>query len=396
MTSSEAIEVPLDQPIAINRRELIFLSTGHMLNDINQGAVPALIPFLVADRGLTITAAAGITLAATIISSFLQPLLGIYSDRKPLEWLIPIGMLTGAVGVAFTGLVSGYWPVILAVLLSGVGVAGFHPEGYRYANYVAGGQKTTGVGIFAVGGNLGFALGPLLMTFCILNWGFRGTAFMVIPAAIWAVVLFRELPRLKPIRQAASIQAKIEARPVNWNALVKLSIAIVLRSTVFFGLSTFVPLYLTIERGYTVANANSVLTIMAIGGALGTLVIGYVADRVGRKKTLIILQVIVAFMVIVFITWEHPTSIFVAALAGAGLSASFVIVMVLGQSLGGDNIGLVSGITTGLAIGMGGMASPLLGMVADHSGLTTTLGILAVLPVLSAMVLMTLPKIPAK
>ncbi len=142
-----------------------------MLNDVNQGAIPALLPFFVTQRNLSYTAASGIVLTATVISAILQPFLGLYSDRHPILWLMPLGMLLGGLGIAISGTVSDYWMIIACMLVSGSGVAAFHPEGYRFANYVSREQRATGMSIFSVGGNLGFALGPLFMTAAILVLG---------------------------------------------------------------------------------------------------------------------------------------------------------------------------------------------------------------------------------
>ncbi len=182
-----------------DRRALAVLAVSHMFNDVSQGAIPALLPFLVVQRGLSYVAASGVVLAATVISSFIQPALGYYSDRHPLPWLMPLGVLTGGCGIALTGVAPSYWLIIASVLLSGMGVAAFHPEGSRFANYVSG-QRASGMSFFTVGGTVGFALGPVMLTPLVLTFGLPGTLMMVLPALVVAIALVLELPRLVALR----------------------------------------------------------------------------------------------------------------------------------------------------------------------------------------------------
>jgi FSR family fosmidomycin resistance protein-like MFS transporter len=188
------------------------LAVGHLCNDLYQGAVPALLPFLVAARGLSYTAAAGLVLAATVISSLVQPALGHYSDRRPLPWLLPAGVLVGALGLALAGLAPWYPLLCGGIILSGLGVAAFHPDAARLANHVSGQRRATGMSLFAVAGNAGFALGPLAVTPLVLRFGLPGVGFLLAPAALLALLLAAELPRLMSFRPA--LAAGGSGRPV--------------------------------------------------------------------------------------------------------------------------------------------------------------------------------------
>src|SRR5687768_1998880 len=125
------------------------LSAGHLFTDLNQGAVAALLPFLVAERGLTLAAAGALVLAATVSSSVVQPLFGVFSDNRPLPSLMPLGVLLGGVGMALVGVASSYSLIFLCVVLSGIGVAAFHPEAARFANYVSGSRRAQGMSFFS-------------------------------------------------------------------------------------------------------------------------------------------------------------------------------------------------------------------------------------------------------
>src|SRR6476659_6008222 len=165
----------------VDRRAMTVLSTGHMFTDIAQGSIPALLPFLITRDHLSYAAASALVLAATIASSVIQPLFGYVSDRLSLPWLMPLGPALGGLGVGLAGLAPSYGLTFAAVVLSGLGVAAFHPEGSRFANYVSGARRASGMSLFSVGGNVGFALGPVLVTPLLLAFGLHGTMFLIIP-----------------------------------------------------------------------------------------------------------------------------------------------------------------------------------------------------------------------
>src|SRR3954463_8590684 len=186
----------------VDRRGMSALSISHMTADSSRGAVPALLPFLIDQRGYSYAAASGLVLAATVSSSVIQPIFGHYSDRRSLAWLIPVGPVVGGIGIALVGIAPNYLLTFLAVVLSGLGVAAFHPEGSRFANYVSGAKRASGMSLFGLGGNIGFALGPVLITPLVLGFGLEGTLFMAIPGALVALVLLANLPHLVGFRPA--------------------------------------------------------------------------------------------------------------------------------------------------------------------------------------------------
>src|SRR3712207_6487767 len=188
----------------VDKRAMTALSAGHLFTDVNQGAVAALVPFLIAERGLSLAAAGSLVLAATLSSSIVQPLFGHFSDRKPLPALMPLGVVFGGLGIALVGIAPDYSLILLCILLSGLGVAAFHPESARFANYVSGSRRARGMSFFSVGGNAGFALGPVISTPLVLYFGLPGTLFLALPAALMGLVLLYEMPRLLTFRPEPS------------------------------------------------------------------------------------------------------------------------------------------------------------------------------------------------
>ena len=182
------ISAGLTEPFRdLDRRGLAALASGHAVADLCQGAVPALIPFLISERGYSYSAVGALLLFVTVGSSIIQPAFGAVSDRLSMAWLMPVGVLLAALGVGFAGVAPSFELTALAVGVGGLGVAAFHPEGARYANYASGDRRGTGMSFFSVGGNLGFALGPILITPAVLLFGLSGTLIVAIVPAVVAV-----------------------------------------------------------------------------------------------------------------------------------------------------------------------------------------------------------------
>jgi MFS transporter, FSR family, fosmidomycin resistance protein len=379
----------------LDRRALAVLASGHLLADATQGVVPALLPFLISERGLSYAAASALVLASTVSSSVIQPLFGHYSDRRPRPWLMPAGVAVGGGGVAVAGLTASYPLLVLAILVSGVGVAAFHPEGARLVRHVSGNRRATAMSVFSVGGTAGFALGPALVTALVLAFGLRGTLFLLVPAGAVALLLVRELPRLARARTAdetAGGGARVHAADA-WGPFLTIAGVATLRSFTFYGLLTFVPLYFVASLGASDAEGSSALTVLLLGGIAGTLIGGRLADRIGRRPVLIGSMALLPPLIALLLQVERgPILVLALALVGAMVVASYTVTVVMGQEYLPSRVGVASGVTLGLAIGMGGVGASVLGIVADHFSLDTVMVIVAALPLAALALTLTLPK----
>ena len=374
------------------------LSAGHLFTDLNQGAAAALLPFLISERGFSLTLAGAFMLAVTVSSSVVQPLFGFFSDRRPLPILMPIGVLLAGVGMALVGVAPGVLTVFVGAILSGLGVAAFHPEAARFANYVSGARRARGMSFFSVGGNAGVAVGPVLVTPLVLVFGLPGTLFLAVPAALMAAILLYEMPRMRSF-QPESVD---EARGTRgegaerWGPFAAMIGVVTVRSFVYFGLFSFVGAYYERVLDTSAAYGNVALTVMLLAGAIGTLLIGPLADRFGRRTVLLTSMLVLPPLLLAFTVVGPLAGVALLALAGAATVGTFGVTVVLGQEYLPGRIGLAAGMTMGLSIGLGGVGAPLLGLLADSRGLPTMMLAIAALPVAGFLLALTLPRVAKK
>jgi len=387
---------------ALDKRGLTALASGHAVADLCQGAVPALIPFLIAERGYSYSAVGALLLFVTVGSSIIQPAFGALSDRLSMAWLMPVGVALAALGVGFAGVAPNFALTALSVGIGGLGVAAFHPEGARYANYASGTRRGTGMSFFSVGGNAGFALGPILITPAVLVFGLSGTLLVAILPLTIAVLLAIELPDLKRRTATASAESAARARNADRSeddvgAFGRLTAVISVRSGIYFGLQSFAPIWFIHEYGASEATANAFLAAMLVAGAVGTLVGGQLVDRIGRRSVLVgsIVAQIPLLLAFVLAPSEIVAGVLLAAI-GFVTVMSFSVSVVMGQEYLPSRLGLASGVTLGLAIGMGGIAAALLGVLADATGLETVMWTVVALPWLGLALAQTLPLTPAE
>jgi MFS transporter, FSR family, fosmidomycin resistance protein len=368
---------------------LALLAATHTVDDLYQGAVPALLPFLAIERHYTYVGLTGITLAATVLSSAIQPAFGVITDRRRLGWLIAAGLLVAGIGVGLSGLGDSYAITWLAIALSGVGVAAYHPEATRTARGVAG-NSTQAMSWFSVGGNLGIALGPVLVTPVLLVTGLRGTPLLAVPAVAMAALLAAR----RPWHQAqAAGRARASRRPGDhddqpsrddWRSFARLTAVVIARSIAYFGVASLLALFVIRRFHEPTAVGSAALTTFVAAGAVGSLIGGWLADRWRRLATIRLGYACgIPALALLAAAPDVEVAFAGAILAGLALYLPFAVQVTLGQDYLPNRIGTASGVTLGLAISFGGLAAPLFGFLADSYGLAVALAALVALPVAS-------------
>lgn len=379
----------------MGNRFIWLLSAGHLFTDLNQGALPAILPFLIAEYNLSYSAAAGLVFAASFVSSIVQPFFGHFSDKASKPWLLPVGILLAGCGLAVVGFLSDYWLIFAAVTVSGIGIAAFHPEAARMANKVSGEKKGTGISIFSVGGNAGFAFGPVIATASLLFWGLKGTLILIVPAAIMAAIISSQAGNLQEFQRLANktenTRNEVHAKE-EWVPFSRLTVVVFCRSIMFYGLNTFLPLYWINILQQSKAAGGSALTILFTVGAVSTLFGGQLADRFGYTRIIRIgFTVLLPFLAVFTMVNNVTLATLLLIPIGVALFAPNSPMTVLGQKYLPNRLGLASGVTLGLAVSVGGITAPILGWFADHYGLPLAMQFVAYLSIIPAIMAFTLP-----
>lgn len=372
----------------MNRKRLGLLTGTHSVNDLYQGLIPALLPFMVLERGYSYTAVSGLILAATGLSSVVQPLFGLYADKHPRNWLIPAGFMLAALGVALAGVAESYLWTWLAIAISGLGIAAYHPPATTAAR-LAGGASQKAMSLFSVGGMLGAAAAPLVATAVIGGSSLSATPWLALPAAVMAVVWWGAT-RHADAAEAALAHARRRASSLatnDWRAFLRLSAVIVGWSIPYVTVLSMIALYTSRDLHGSSAQGALVLTCFTAASAVGTLGGGLLADRVGRIATIRLGYTLALPALAGLVLANAPLpAMLCAALLGTAMFLPFASQVTLAQDYLPRNPATAAGITLGLALSVGGMLSPLLGMLSDSHGLRTTLSIvLGVLTLATAL-----------
>lgn len=365
------------------------LSGGHLAVDFASGSVPALIPFMTDRFHLGYALAAMLLLTATASSSLVQPLFGLWSDRRGALWLIPAGTMLAAIGVGGAAVSPAYPVVLLLVLAGGLGVAAFHPEGSKFAAYASGRKRASGMSYFNTGGNAGYALGAFVTGQLVVWLGLVGGLVAMVPVFIASLALVRVVPHLAKLapEQGGTAMGRGDDRR---RAMALLGIVISLRSVAWFTLLAFVPLWV-VSLGHSKADGNRLLFLMLLSGAAGTLMLGPVADRIGLRVTLVITQALLTPLILAFVYLGGVLGVVALMLVGVCVVGTFGVTMVLSQLYLPRHVGMASGLSVGLAMGIGGIAAVAAGAIADAVGLKTALTVSALAPALGVFVCLRLP-----
>ena len=351
------------------------LSSGHCATDFAGGALPALLPFWVDRFELSYTLAAAVMLVSAVSSSVVQPLFGLWSDRRGAIWLLPAGVAVAGAGTALAAASPSYALVLTFVVLGGLGTAAYHPEGSKFAAFAGGKRRASAMSLFSIGGNVGYALGPTIATPLVLVFGLTGGLLIAAPAVVVALALLRVAPRLRSLEPERGRRVHSD-EPDRVGALLLLLAVIACRSVAWFGLVTFVPLY-EISLGHSKAHGNHLLSLMLLAGGVGTLAAGPLADRFGRRPVLIVSTFVTGPLILVYLSLGGLVGALALALVGISVIGTFGVTMVMSQEYLPRRIGVASGLSIGLSIGLGGVGAIALGAVADSVDLRTAMYISA-------------------
>lgn len=376
-----------------DRRYSYLMMIAHLCDDLNQGALVAVIPFLVLHNGYSYAEVTALLLASNAASAIIQPLFGWLGDKKPRPWLMAAGIFLAGVGMAGVGVLPNYPLIMASAMLSGIGVAMFHPEGGRLGNLTAGEQKGKGMSIFAVGGKLGFTFGPLVATAAITLWGLPGTLIFIIPSTLCAAILLSQNKALLSYSNPDKQSSDESLYQDNWVGFGFVMGAISCRSIMYYVFLSFIPLFLVYNLGQEEAFASSVISLFALVCAVGTIASGWAGQLLGAKKLIIVSYACVAIEVIIF---AFNGSLIVALILIAFLALtcdiSYPSAVAMGQSFVPHHLGMASGLSFGVMVCIGGLMTPVFGLIGDYFGLQVVMLCVTAIALLGIIITLFIPK----
>ncbi len=371
----------------------VYLAVGHFVTDLYPAFLPALLPLLIEKFKISFTSAGLLATVLTFSASLTQPLFGLLFDRLPNPKLFICAPVVGALSLSMTGLIPHYGLLIPLLILGGLGVSCFHPEAATLAASHSGSRKTFGMSVFMLGGNLGYSLGPFLILSIVTQLGLSWSLLAPLPAFGVTWLLYRTLvvpdrmPEGIPVAGAKG-ESNSDRRLASFILLLS---TVLLRVTTSLSLMTFLPMIQTL-RGFSLLAAGGSNTVFLACGASGGLVGGYLADRIGRRNTILVSFLLAIPSLFAFLYLRGPISFLVLALSGFFLFLSEPSCIVLAQELIPRQARMASGLIMGMAWGLAGLGILGTGALADAFGIEWALKLLLLLPVGALILSFLLPR----
>jgi MFS transporter, FSR family, fosmidomycin resistance protein len=379
---------------ANNRPSVFAIAAAHSSVDMHTGALAVLLPVLLTSLKLNYGNAAAIITANQIVIAVAQPIFGILGDRKPNRAMIWFGCLLTGLGMASVLWMPNYWAVMVAVILSGLGSAIFHPEAISRSRAVMRDKPATSVSIFFSGGSIGFAVGPILATLLTERWGKFGGLLMLVPTGLALVGLSSQWRTITASREDVRTTKAGSSARINYPLVWFLILLIAVRGTVSTGLLAFIPLHFK-ENGQLGPEAAALMvTITSLSGVAGNLLGGTLGDKYGRRVLMASSLVIALAALYGFLHLTGIPQMIAAGIAGASLTAGWPIIVVMIQEAMPGNLGLAGGLSLGTTYAASGLGVGILGAYADVSSIAAVMTVLAVLPVVSLLLTAFVPERP--
>ena len=358
---------------------------GHVAVDTSQGTLPVVLAKLKDVFELNYFQVGVMMLLLNLTSSVIQPVFGLISDRFRTGWFVPVGILWTALAMGLVGWSPSYAVAAMLVGLAGLGTAAFHPRAMMAVYLVSGFKRGLGAAIFSTGGNLGFALGPVVGSLLVLGIGLHATLWLIPPSIllVLAIILYPgDFLRRESSKKQQSAVTDTGVQGIPWGSLIALCVIVTLRSWVYMSTITYLPLLFQ-SRGIQLASGSLILTLFLACGAVAGLYGGHLSDKAGRKSVIVGSSLVFPVLAAMMLMVKGPWIWLFAGCAGAALLASFSVTIVLAQELLPNNLGLASGLILGLGFGTGGLGTAISGYFADIFGLYQTFWVLALVPLLS-------------
>ena len=370
---------------------IVAVSFCHLLNDMMQSLLPAIYPNLKAGLHLTFGQVGLVTLAYQITASILQPLVGLYADRRPTPFALPGGTLFSLAGLATLSVAHSYGLVLAGAMLLGMGSSVFHPESSRVARMAAGGRHGLAQSLFQVGGNAGQALGPLAAALVVVHWGQSSLAFFALlallsGAVLWNVAIWYRSHGLVRLRTGVAASSADSLPKGHVARGIAILLALIFSKYVYLAsLTSYFTFYLIHRFGVSVQTSQLYLFVFLAAVAVGTIVGGPLGDRFGRKYVIwfSILGALPFTLMLprVGLFWTGPLTVVI----GLIIASAFPAIVVFAQELVPGKVGMISGLFFGFSFGMGGLGAAVLGWFADQTSIEMVYRFCAFLPAIGLL-----------
>lgn len=375
------------------------LSLGHLYSDINQSILFAVLPFLIATYHYDYTTAAMLVTVSNVFGAFVQPFIGMLSDKKNKLLYMTLGVLLASGGMAVTGFISNSFGLCIVVIISGIGVAMFHPQAAKLFNSVSSkNAKGKGMSIFSFGGKVGFTLGPVYTAFLMNLFGMKGTILFLIPGIVFGIVCSffnKDFENLDVLEVEKKEKVKSEQKD-DWSGFIKLCCVVFSRSILSNGISTFLAFYFIQQFSKPNSFASMLLSVFYGIGSI-TLLGGGIADCFGHRKMVRLSFCIFLPAIFIFTNTSHfVIALIMLIFMSCGESLSYSPMVVLGQKYLPNHTGFASGIILGLAVSIGAALCPVLGYVSDAYGLNYAFIIMTIVCAIALACSMLLPNVEEK
>ncbi|MEX1241671.1 MAG: MFS transporter [Cyclobacteriaceae bacterium] len=366
------------------------ISFAHLLNDMMQSVIPAVYPLIKDEFSLSFTEIGLITLTFQLTASLLQPFVGLYTDKNPFPMSLPVGMAFTFAGLLLFSISDSFAVLLLSVALIGVGSAVFHPESSRVAHLASGGRKGLAQSIFQVGGNAGSSIGPLLAALIVMPFGMKGVTWISLTAVVGIFLLWQVgrwygnhlyLKRTRPVSQKELKKPLLSRRRII-TAIFVLLLLIFSKYFYLASMTSYFTFFLMGKFQVTAQQSQIYLFVFLAAVAVGTIIGGPVGDRFGRKYVIWFSILGVAPFALLLPYVSLLWTIVLAGVIGIILASAFSAILVYATDLVPGKVGTIAGLFFGLAFGMGGLGSAVLGNLADHTSIEFVFRLCAFLPLI--------------
>lgn len=353
------------------------LMGGHICVDAAQGGLASVLPFLAIQSGYSYVEITTLVLASNSASAVIQPLFGWLGDKKARPWLMAVGVFLAGLGIALIGVLDAFPLVVAAAMVSGIGNAMLHPEGARLANLTGGDDKAVSMSVFSVGGQVGFCLGPLISVAAITAFGLPGMLAYLAICTPYALLLLAFNGRFLSFGICQEEESGMDAARDRWGAFSLVLGALSVRSVVFYGVTSFFPLFLVMAFGTSEDAATLLITAFSIAGAVATAASGFAAHRIPTPRLMVLCFAAMVACLVVFVTCGNAlVCVGIVMVLAVCVNLFNPAAVALSQSYLPVHLGMASGLSFGVAVCVGGVASPFLGALGDAIGLAPVVWIL--------------------